>query len=81
MKVLSHKYRNPTRAGSSTWTALKKGQRVYLKGIKWMVGSRSNLSFWHDKWLEVGMVRELIIGPIPFNEDQMLVKDVREEER
>ena len=46
-----------------------------------MVGSRSNLSFWHDKWLEVGTVRELITGLIPFNEDQMLVKDFREEGR
>lgn len=69
MKVLSHKYKNPRRVGSSTWSALKQGQKVYLKGIKWMFGSKINLSFWHDKWLEVGTVRELIAGPIPFNED------------
>lgn len=42
-----------------------------------MVGSNSNLNFWHDKWLAVGNVRSLISGPIPLDEKQLLVKDVR----
>lgn len=70
VKVLMDKYKNLRRVASSTWATLKQGQKFYLKGIKWMVWSRSNLSFWYDNWLEVGTMRELIAGLIPFNEDQ-----------
>lgn len=32
---------------------------------KWMVGSNSSLNLWYDKWLAVGSIRSLIVGPLP----------------
>lgn len=55
---------------------MKKSSNVCEKGSKWIIGSNSNLSFWHDKWLNIGSVRSLIEGPLLRGEDRLLVKDV-----
>ena len=67
--VLSHKYRpwkrqplSRSRICSTTWTTLKKGEKVFKSGIKWIIGNDSNLTFWFDKWMSEGSVRNLIMG-------------------
>ena len=55
---------------------MKKGREICDKGSKWIVGSNSTLSFWHDKWLNLGMVRSFIEGPLNRGEEGILLKDV-----
>ena len=42
---------------------MEKGKEICDLGAKWTIGSNSNLSFWHDKWLNVGALRSLVEGP------------------
>ena len=46
--------------GSRVWSAVKKGTDTFNRGVKWMVGSNSNLRFWFDHWLSKGSVRQMI---------------------
>lgn len=84
-KVLSKKYfmrsRAPnhllkSRTCSTTWAAMKKGADEFIEGSKWIVGKNSNLSFWSNKWLSRGTMRNLIKGPLNRGEDQLLLKDI-----
>lgn len=84
-RVLNQKYRSPRRITnlgsrfrpcSTTWAAIRKGESVFNKGIKWIVGRESNLSLWHDKWLDKGTLRSQIAGPLTRGEEEALVKDV-----
>ena len=85
VRVLTHKYR-PRRglshatsnctSCSPTWTALRKGQNTFNKGSKWIAGSNSGLSLWHDKWLNKGTLRSLIYGPLNKGEDHVKLLDV-----
>lgn len=68
-RVLHHKYmkyRRPAlanlkfRSCSNTWSAIRKGMAVFKKGSKWVVGNKSQLSLWNDKWLDKGPLRILI---------------------
>lgn len=43
-------------AKSRIWSAVRKGATICEKGSKWVIGSSSTLSFWHDKWLSMGTV-------------------------
>ena len=69
--VLAHKYKYrkkkanllKPRSCSTTWATLKKGEPIFMKGTKWIASMNSGLSFWHDKWLNDGSLRNLIIGP------------------
>ena len=81
--MLSHKYSGIRRRNllkprpcSSTWAAIKKGESVFKKGMKWIVGKNSELSFWNDKWLGDGTLRSLIAGPLQRGEDHLLSKDI-----
>ena len=81
--MLSHKYSGIRRRNllkprpcSSTWAAIKKGETVFKKGMKWIVGKNSELSFWNDKWLGDGTLRSLIAGPLQRGEDHLLSKDI-----
>ena len=47
-----------------------------MKGIKWIAGKESELSFWHDKWLSDGLIKSLIAGPLQRNEDSILLRNV-----
>lgn len=70
-RVLSHKYitrrrwpPNKFRSCSPTWAEIKRGEPMFNKGIKWIAGKDSSLSFWHDKWLSDGTIRSLIEGTL-----------------
>ncbi|XP_075669726.1 uncharacterized protein LOC142639425 [Castanea sativa] len=63
-RVLAHKYNGRRRnhrvklgSCSPTWAVLKKGETVFAKGLKWIAGMNSGLSFWYDKWLSDGPLR------------------------
>ena len=58
------------------WAAVEKGKDICDIGAKWTIGSNSSLSFWHDKWLNVGTLRSLVEGPLARGEDNLMVKDV-----
>lgn len=58
------------------WAAIKKGESVFKKGMKWIAGKNSELSFWYDKWLGDGMLRSLIEGPFQRGEESLLLKDI-----
>ena len=82
-RVLSHKYRpqqrqplSRPRICSTTWTTLKKGEKVFKSGIKWIVRNDSNLTFWFDKWMSEGSIRNLVMGPLNKGEDSLLLKDI-----
>ena len=84
-KVLSKKYcmhsRTPnhllkSRTCSTTWAAMKKGADMFMEGSKWIAGKNGNLSFWFNKWLSRGTMRNLIEGPLNQGEDQLLRKDI-----
>ena len=62
-RVLSQKYCYPRRVSnarfkpcSATWSVIRKGESVFNKGAKWVVGKDSKLSFWFDKWLDRGLL-------------------------
>ena len=85
VRVLSKKYhkqrRNfgtPARPSpcSPTWTALKKGKDIFIKGTKWIPGRESSLSLWFDKWMDKGTLRSLISGPLNKNEENLKIKNV-----
>ena len=70
VRVLSQKYRSQGRSSrnqanqiscSLTWAAIKKGEAIFKKGSKWIVGRVCRLSLWFVKWLEKGTLRSLIL--------------------
>ena len=76
-RVLSQKYCSSRRSSmalyfksySTTWSAIRKGEPVFKRGAKWVVGKDSKLSFWFDKWLDRGPLRSLIAGPFSRGEE------------
>ena len=45
-------------------------------GLKWSLGNNSQRSFWDDKWLDLGIVRECIEGPLQKDEAVLWVCDI-----
>ena len=43
---------------------------------KWSIGSNSQLSFWDDKWLDMGTIKECIEGPLHNGEVDIRVCDI-----
>ena len=85
MRVLTKKYRrcgrtsrNSTRFSyrSPTCAGLKKEEDIFSKGSKWLASKDSLLSFWFDKWLNIGTLRSLISGPLKKGEKYLMVKDI-----
>uniref|UniRef100_A0A2N9I899 Reverse transcriptase domain-containing protein n=1 Tax=Fagus sylvatica TaxID=28930 RepID=A0A2N9I899_FAGSY len=78
--ALRKKYLGPPRPRkcnfSKTWKALKKGEDICDKGSRWVIGSNSILRFWYDPWIKQGNLRSLIVGPLHYEEEKLLVKDV-----
>lgn len=78
--VLRKTYRSGSatiiKAHTRTWNAVSKGRDIGLKGSKWTVGCNSPLSFWNDKWLNIGTMRSLIEGPLNRGESEVCIKDV-----
>ena len=84
-KVLTQKYRTPRRllnpripfrTCSVTWSAIQKGELIFKKGSKWIVGRDSCLSLCYDKWLDKGELRSLIEGPLSRGEEHIQLKNV-----
>ena len=84
-KVLTQKYCTPRRISnphipfrtcSVTWSAIRKGEPVFKKGSKWIVGKECNLSLWYDKWLDKGALRSLIEGPLNRGEEHIKLKEM-----
>ena len=59
-----------------TWAALRKGEGIFNRGTKWVVGKESLLSVWHDKWMSTSTLRSLLTGPLNKDEDHLLIRDV-----
>ena len=68
-KVLKFKYCNRLRLNSRNearlpcspvWKGLKKGERVFKKGVKWIPGHESGLNFWSDTWSNLGPIKSQI---------------------
>ena len=62
--------------GSPIWKGLIKGEGVFRKGIKWILGHESNLSFWSDSWSNLGPIRHAIHGFLTQATTNLKVKDV-----
>ena len=84
-KVLKLKYctrqrinsRNAARlACSRMWKGLRKGEEVFKKGVKWVLGHNSKLNFWYDCWSDLGPLRNLIQGPFPREIENLKIRDV-----
>ena len=68
---------NPTKLPCSrVWFAMRKGEDIFRKGVSWMVGRDSELSFWHDNWFSIGPIRSLVQGPLSIEEENLRVKEV-----
>lgn len=68
-RVLRMKYGNHQRvnsrnvnklSSSRVWKSLKKGEEIFKKGIRWLLGADSSLDFWHDNWSEIGPLKHAI---------------------
>ena len=61
---------------SRTWRSLKKGETIFKKGTTRVLGYESSLSFWHDRWSKVGILRSIIQGPLTTESNRLKIKDV-----
>ena len=61
---------------SRTWRSMKKGEAIFQKGITWVPWYESSLSFWHDRWSKVGIIRSIIQGPLTTISNGLKIKDV-----
>ena len=61
---------------SRVWSAVKKGANTFNRGIKWVVGSNSNLRFWFDHWTSEGLVHQMIQGPLSLADQQLRIRDI-----
>ena len=56
-----------------------KGKEIFVRGTKWVVGANSSFNFWHDKWLNEGLLKSLLVGLLNQGEEQMKVGEVTQE--
>lgn len=84
-RVLRSKYYSSRRINSTklnklpcsqVWKGIKKGKATFLKGARWSLGKDSNLSFWSDKWSDIGPLRSAIQGPLTPETERLRVKDI-----
>ena len=54
----------------------EKGEVVFKKGVKWILGHESCLNFWSNCWSNIGPIRPHIQGPLPQDSVNLQVKDV-----
>ena len=74
-KYMTRHARKP-KAHTRTSNAVKIGSSICEKGSKWIVGCNSSLSFWNDKWLNIGTIRSLIEGPLNLGESEVCIGEV-----
>ena len=84
-KVLKGKYCNTRRLSSRNrdklpclrvWTTMKKGSEIFQNGVRWTCGRDSNLNFWLDNWSSLGVLRQILYGPMTMEIANLRVKDV-----
>ena len=84
-QVLRQKYCNHQRINSrnmdklpcsQVWKGMKKGMPIFQKGVRWMPGRESDLSFWFDRWTNSGPLRGTVIGPLTQEEANLKVREV-----
>ena len=61
---------------SNVWKGMKKGMPIFQKGVRWMPGRESNLSFWFDRWTNSGPLRGTVLGPLTQEEANLKVRKV-----
>jgi hypothetical protein len=80
VEVLRHKYLANSRirkyGHSRTWAAIVKGEVLCNKGSRWVIGTNNVLNFWFDKWLCIGTIRSLVVGPLNRGEDTLKISDI-----
>ncbi|OMO94467.1 reverse transcriptase [Corchorus capsularis] len=77
-KALCSKYNLDTSSNSNASNVAKSlvySQALFNKGVKKVIQSGSNTSFWYDVWAFNYPLRTLIQGPLNKGEDSMLVRD------
>ena len=61
---------------SHTWRSMKKREAIFKKGITWVSGYESSLSFQHDSRSKVGILRSIIQGPLITESNMLKIRDV-----
>ncbi|XP_028089245.1 uncharacterized protein LOC114289680 [Camellia sinensis] len=78
VKVLNAKYKNPnlrpTRA-SPTWRGIHKGHNIIEKGTKTLLRNGLTTSFWLHNWVGIGLLRNVISGPLTRDEVSLKISD------
>ena len=81
--VIRHKYLKKLSAngskkslGSRIWSGIKKGWPLFSRGSCWAISNGLTTSAWHDKWVGGVTLRSLLIGPLNFTEDSLMVSDI-----
>ena len=84
-KVILNKYCSQTRSNSKdpdklpcsiTWKAMKQGFPIFAKEICWNADRSLKLNFWMDPWIKGDTMRELIEGPLQYNEDKLTIEEM-----
>jgi hypothetical protein len=63
------------RGGSSNWRGFKLGHEMFRNGLRWVVNNGQHVSFWKDKWVGNQPLRDLIRGPLSFEESSFRICD------
>ena len=86
-KVMINKYcsssrrraRDPDKLPSSpSWTAIKLEFPTFSRGICWGVGNGLRINVWSDSSIKGCSLRELIVGPLKPEENNLVVSDLHQ---
>ena len=61
---------------SQTWKSLYQTHDICNLDKGWLIRDGKTINFWHDHWLELGVLRNLISGPLLPNEALLKICDV-----
>jgi len=79
-RVLKFKYNRRSVSSkapkSRLWKAILHGAAICKQGSKWSIGNNNQLSFWEDKRLNLGTIRECIEGLLQKGEAELWVCDI-----
>ncbi|GLT46248.1 hypothetical protein SLA2020_200190 [Shorea laevis] len=80
--ILSSRYNINSRpsvlpsCGSPVIRSLKRGNELFLQGIKWIPIHGRNISFWKDCWVLDAPLNSILCGPLNENDEELRVADV-----
>lgn len=69
-------YPAPFNLGSHIWQNVGKGWDLYSKCTGWCIGNGLNINLWLNDWTRKGSLRQLIHGPLQFNEENLTVNSL-----